>query len=73
MARPWSCLACRSVLGTIGRDRDQIDVLNLTDAPTRVEWRSDCVIVTCHCGAVRTWRNGRVIKESKPHVMLSPN
>jgi hypothetical protein len=73
LARPWSCLVCRGVLGTIGRDRDEADVLNLSDLPTRVEWRADHVLVTCRCGEVRTWRRGRVLLETKPCGSICPN
>ena len=65
MGRAWRCLepACTATLGTIGRDGDGTDVLNLAPGVTlvRIDFRAASVTVQCACGRPKRWCGGRVV------------
>ena len=60
--RLWSCWTCGGTLGSIGRDADRTDVLNLQVGTTiaAVDIPRAHADVRCRCGAVRRWTDGRV-------------
>jgi hypothetical protein len=58
----WRCLHCKAVLGTLGRDYFGADTLNVKpEQASAVMFVGKTYAVHCRCGAVRVWRDGRLI------------